>query len=69
MIDLQGRVRFGPDTEYVNELDYTVKEDKRSFFFAAIRTYHPEIRLESLNPDMTGILPKLQCPVNRIGVL
>ncbi len=61
-MDLQGRVRFGPDVEYVDTLDYAVKEEKRDAFYAAVRTYLPGIRPESLAPDMSGIRPKLQGP-------
>jgi L-2-hydroxyglutarate oxidase LhgO len=61
-IDLQGRVRFGPDVEYVSELNYVVKEEKRESFYGAIKTYLPSLRLETLSPDMSGIRPKLQAP-------
>jgi len=61
-IDLQGRVRFGPDVEYVSELSYAVKEEKREAFHGAIRSYLPSLRLETLSPDMSGIRPKLQGP-------
>jgi len=61
-IDLQGRVRFGPDVEYVSELNYAVKEEKRESFHRAIRSYLPSLRLETLGPDMSGIRPKLQGP-------
>ncbi|MEA3470334.1 MAG: NAD(P)/FAD-dependent oxidoreductase [Thermodesulfobacteriota bacterium] len=61
-LDLGGRVRFGPDTEYVNELEYAVREDKRETFYRSVRTYLPGIKEESLHPDMSGIRPKLQGP-------
>ena len=61
-IDLQRRVRFGPDVEYVSELNYAVREEKRESFFRAIRSYLPSLRLETLSPDMSGIRPKLQGP-------
>jgi L-2-hydroxyglutarate oxidase LhgO len=61
-VDLGGRVRFGPDTEYVSGLEYTVDERKREQFYHSVRTYLPGIRRESLHPDMSGIRPKLQGP-------
>ncbi len=61
-IDLGGRVRFGPDVEYVNEIDYRVHEGKRDAFYESIAKYLPGIRRESLSPDMCGIRPKLQGP-------
>ena len=61
-IDLGGRVRFGPDVEYVEIIDYRVDEGKRDAFHESILTYLPLLAKESLNPDMSGIRPKLQGP-------
>jgi L-2-hydroxyglutarate oxidase LhgO len=61
-LDLGGRVRFGPDTEYVDELEYAVREEKSESFYHSVRTYLPGIKEESLHPDMSGIRPKLQGP-------
>lgn len=60
--DLGGRMTFGPDTTYVDEIDYRVDERKRGAFAAAARRYLPEIRDEHLSPDYAGIRPKLQGP-------
>ena len=61
-IDLGGRVRFGPDVEYVDVIDYRVDEGKCDAFHASILTYLPLLAKESLSPDMSGIRPKLQGP-------
>ena len=61
-IDLGGRVRFGPDVEYVDQIDYRVDEGKRDAFYESILKYLPGIRRESLSPDMCGMRPKLQGP-------
>jgi L-2-hydroxyglutarate oxidase LhgO len=61
-IDLNNRVRFGPDSEYVTELSYAIAEEKRSTFYEAIKRYLPRIELSALQPDMSGIRPKLQGP-------
>ena len=61
-LDLGGRVRFGPDVEYINSLDYIVNEDRRDCFHRAISRYIPHIKRETLHPDMCGIRPKLQAP-------
>ena len=61
-LDLNNRVKFGPDTEYVDNLEYTVDEDKKVPFYQSIRRYLPGIKMESLNPEMSGIRPKLQGP-------
>ncbi len=61
-MDLGGRVRFGPDIEYVQRIDYRVDEEKAAAFFAAVKRYLPKVSLEALHPDMSGIRPKLQGP-------
>jgi len=61
-IDLQNRVRFGPDSEYVSTLEYRVDEALRPSFHEAVKRYLPGIMESSLQPDMSGIRPKLQGP-------
>jgi len=61
-LDLAGRVRFGPDTEYTDALDYSIDPAKKASFYSAIRTYLPGLHMDSLHPDMSGIRPKLQGP-------
>jgi L-2-hydroxyglutarate oxidase LhgO len=61
-MDMGERIRFGPDVEYVPKLDYRIREEKREVFHQAIRRYLPSVTLNSLQPDMSGIRPKLQKP-------
>lgn len=60
--DLTGRLKFGPDAEYLEgrEPDYRVDESKRPAFAAAVRRLVPAITEEDLQPDMAGIRPKIQ---------
>jgi len=58
-LDLQGRGRFGPDVEWVDELDYHVDPARGESFYAAIRRYWPDLPDKSLAPDYAGIRPKL----------
>ncbi|MEX1138160.1 MAG: NAD(P)/FAD-dependent oxidoreductase [Bacteroidota bacterium] len=62
LIDLGGRLKFGPDVEYLDDriLDYRVDENKLPEFAESIRRILPQIRNEDLTPDMSGIRPKLQ---------
>ena len=62
LLDLGGRLRFGPDVEYLpqNELDYSVSDEKRSLFLRAIQKILPTVCDEDIMPDMCGIRPKLQ---------
>ncbi len=61
-IDLSGRVRFGPDVEYVDCLNYEVNPSRRDAFYNAIVKYLPGLKVDDLHPDMSGIRPKLQGP-------
>ena len=61
-LDLGGRVRLGPDTEYVETVDYRVDEEKGKAFYEAVARYLPGIREDCLHPDTSGIRPKLQGP-------
>jgi L-2-hydroxyglutarate oxidase LhgO len=64
VLDLGGRVKFGPDVEYLPNrlLEYSVPESKRTAFAASVRHILPMVRDEELTPDMSGIRPKLQAP-------
>ncbi len=64
VLALDGRLRFGPDAEYLpqREADYSVDESRRAAFGAAVRRLLPEVEDEDLAPDIAGIRPKLQGP-------
>jgi L-2-hydroxyglutarate oxidase LhgO len=61
-LDLGGRVKFGPDANYVDAVDYTVDPAKAGAFAAAAGRYLPGLRAEWLSPDQAGVRPKLQGP-------
>ncbi len=66
-LDLGGRMRFGPDVEWLTEtdpdkVDYTVDIRRSDSFYAAIRTYWPGLRDGALTPDYSGLRPKLSGP-------
>src|SRR6266436_7788086 len=42
-LDLAGQARFGPDVEWIPEIDYAVDPARGDSFYAAIRAYWPEI--------------------------
>jgi L-2-hydroxyglutarate oxidase LhgO len=62
LIDWGGRLKFGPDVEYVDgpPFDYRVKEEQRAAFGASVRRILPSITDDDLTPDMAGVRPKLQ---------
>jgi L-2-hydroxyglutarate oxidase LhgO len=61
-VDLGGQVRFGPDVEWINDLDYDVDPARADAFYAAVRAYYPDLPDGSIQPGYSGIRPKLQAP-------
>ncbi|GJD92769.1 MULTISPECIES: NAD(P)/FAD-dependent oxidoreductase [Methylobacterium] len=61
-LDLAGRMRFGPDVEWTDRLDYRVNPERGAVFYAAIRRYWPGLPDGALVPDYAGIRPKLSGP-------
>lgn len=64
LVDIAGRLRFGPDAEFLAQrsLDYRVDVEKRAAFAAAVRRLVPSLTEEDLSPDISGIRPKIQAP-------
>jgi L-2-hydroxyglutarate oxidase LhgO len=58
-LDLAGRGRFGPDTEWIDGIDYGLDPARGDGFYAAIRRYWPDLPDGALSPDYAGIRPKL----------
>ena len=58
-LDLSAQLRFGPDTEYVEQIDYEIKASKATEFAAAVSRYFPAISADKLIPAYSGIRPKL----------
>jgi L-2-hydroxyglutarate oxidase LhgO len=61
-LDLAGRMRFGPDVEWVDDEVYDVDPRRSESFYAAIRRYWPGLPDGALVPDYAGIRPKLTGP-------
>jgi L-2-hydroxyglutarate oxidase LhgO len=61
-LDLGKRVRFGPDVEWIDRIDYSVNASRAPLFYEAIRRYWPRLEAGALTPDYTGIRPKLHGP-------
>ena len=64
-LDLAGRVRFGPDVEWLpddvdaNSLDYAVDSRRSVAFYGAIRSYWPALPDSGLAPAYSGVRPKI----------
>ena len=63
-LDMSGRAKFGPDTEWLKStdpatLDYTVDPARGAGFYAAIRKYWPDLPDGALTADYAGVRPKI----------
>jgi L-2-hydroxyglutarate oxidase LhgO len=61
-LDLAGQARFGPDVEWVDAIDYDVDPERAASFYAAIRTYWPDLPDDALQPAYAGVRPKIARP-------
>jgi D-amino-acid oxidase len=58
-VDISGRCKFGPDIEWIDDIDYNFEPGKLERFLGFIRSYYPGLDAGRLHPDYTGIRPKL----------
>ncbi len=61
-LDLGGQARFGPDIDWVDDVDYSFDHSRERLFYAAIRRYWPDLQDGQLQPGYTGIRPKICGP-------
>ena len=59
-LDLAGRARFGPNVEWVENLDYSVDPALHPEFLAAARLIWSGIDADALQPAYAGIRPKVR---------
>jgi L-2-hydroxyglutarate oxidase LhgO len=58
-LDLAGRMRFGPDVEWIDEPNYEVDPRRAEGFYASVREFWPGLPDNTLVPDYAGIRPKV----------
>ena len=58
-VDIGGRCKFGPDIAWIDELDYSFRPEKLQKFLSFVRGYYPDLDVDRLHADYTGIRPKL----------
>ena len=52
-LDLGGNARFGPDVQWVDQIDYSFDESRKGDFVRAIRRYYPDLDESRLQPSYT----------------
>jgi L-2-hydroxyglutarate oxidase LhgO len=61
-LDLGGQARFGPDVEWIDNIDYAVDPKRADAFYAEVRRYWPQLPNDALLPAYAGIRPKPHAP-------
>ena len=59
-MDISGRIRFGPDVEWVDDpKDLSVNDERLAEAIVQIKKFLPGVKEEAIQPDYAGIRPKL----------
>jgi L-2-hydroxyglutarate oxidase LhgO len=58
-VDMGGQGRFGPDVQWIDNIDYHVDAPRGEKFYEQIRRYWPKLKDGALQPAYSGIRPKL----------
>jgi L-2-hydroxyglutarate oxidase LhgO len=61
-LDLAGQAHFGPDVQWIEDVDYAVDIARAERFYGAIRRFWPELQDGQLVPAYAGIRPKITGP-------
>jgi len=59
-LDMGGQLKFGPDTQYIDQLNYDFPTKLKEKFLEQVSQYFPNIEASKLQPAYAGIRPKLQ---------
>ena len=57
--DLAGELRFGPDSQWVDKVDYAVDPARAPAFYQAVREFWPDLPDGALRPGWAGVRPKI----------
>ncbi len=58
VLDLDGRVRLGPNFYPFDVIDYSIDDSGKQLFYEGTRRLLPHIGYEDIEPESTGIMPR-----------
>jgi L-2-hydroxyglutarate oxidase LhgO len=58
-MDMSSQLKFGPDSEYVENVDFEIDGNKAKAFAKSISSYFPAINSNDLKPAYSGVRPKI----------
>jgi L-2-hydroxyglutarate oxidase LhgO len=59
VLDVDGRVRLGPDFYPVDKIDYAIDDSRKKIFYQGIKKLFPFIAPEDIEPESAGIMPRI----------
>jgi L-2-hydroxyglutarate oxidase LhgO len=59
-LDLAGQAKFGPDVQWIEQIDFEVDASQANRFAERIRAYWPALDATRLQPAYAGVRPKLK---------
>lgn len=68
LVDRDGRVRLGPDVEWVDTIDYDVDPARAGIFAASAKRYWPGLADDALYPGYSGIRAKIDAPESDFAI-
>ena len=65
-LDLGGQLKFGPDLDWREGLDYSfdLNETRLQHFETRIRDYYPALQVNRLQPGYIGVRPRISGPID-----
>jgi L-2-hydroxyglutarate oxidase LhgO len=66
-LDLGGQLKFGPDIEWVDVVDYNVDPARADKFYSLVRAYYPHLPDGALVPAYAGVRPKVTAVSSHAG--
>lgn len=61
-LDLNGKIKIGPNAYYVDEIDYSIDSRHQTEFYESAQKIIPCLEPSDILPDFSGIRPKLKIP-------
>jgi L-2-hydroxyglutarate oxidase LhgO len=59
VLDVDGRVRLGPDFYPVDKIEYSIDDSRKKIFYKGIKKLFPFIDPEDIEPESAGIMPRI----------
>jgi L-2-hydroxyglutarate oxidase LhgO len=61
-IGLDGSYKLGPNSYYIDTIDYSIDDRFHGEFYESAKRILPDINYDDISPQMAGIRPKIQGP-------